>query len=213
MKKALTKLIITILCLSCFPFCFVACNNIALYNNGLKVVSLLNDMITDDVFVKDFASVSETELQLIYANDYDSPIHVFEISEPSFDAYIATLNNSDTFKEQFNLLSPANQEYCSSLIDMRYIVSTINCSSQLHYQTIRLASTFIRTKDFSIHINKSISYLYTFETGKPVLVYFEKLSPSKVRATGYFLFVDDEMTFDNVKKYFSPYGCEVTEVR
>ena len=213
MKKILSSLVaITMLIISAFSF--VACNNISLYNNGLEIIALLDDMIHDDAFVNKWASVSETELELIYADDYDTPFHVFEISNPSFDSYVETLDDPDSFKEEFNNLPQSNQEYYSSMINMSYIVSTINGSSDLYHRGgIRIVSVFRRTKTFSMHIDESTSYLYVFKTGRPILVHFEKLSFSCVRATGYFLLLDNELTLDNVKNYFSPYGCEISEVK
>lgn len=148
----------------------------------------------------DFEDVRES----ISTSDYDTPIAIYSIKSPDFEELIkldvnfdATLwdNLPDNVKEIYN------KRYLSGNISQ-----TINAEKG-GVEASAFTSVCFASKEYkNLNIKEQITYLYVFEEGTPVVVYF---FPSGY-VNAYFILTDcDFEDLQETKEFFAKYHYEV----
>ncbi len=207
MKKWLIK---TSCVLLCFLFAgLVACNNSPnLYQKGIEITTTMGEMVNSETYVEMMGVPSNSNIDLIKAKDYDTPICVYKISSPSFDAFVQNLNLDKTKLDE---LSENLKEQIENKYSFSTIINLLNQEVFNIYGTdaLVLSSSFVANKVFDGKISSSSMYLYTFETGKAIAVVFTPFGENKFKASGHFVFTEDISSLSKAREIFEPFGCTV----
>ena len=212
MKKWLIKIICGLLSLNFIVLC--ACNNTPdLYQKGVEITTLMGEMIESELYVEIMGS-SHVDLTLVKAKDYDTPTRVYKISVPSYDTLIqkmATDETNETKIDEFNELPDNLKEQIENKFSFQVITNLINSKSGSN--GVVISSTFNARNTYNGKISSSVAYLYTFETGKPIVVFFEPFGDKQFTASGNFIFAEKLSSLSEVRELFEPFGCFVENVK
>ncbi len=216
MKKIFS--IITISVLLCLTsLLFVGCNqNQGLYEKGLEMTKGMEELVKSDLYFESVTSGIEKvnkARQNFIANDYDSPTKVYSISMLSrekAEELCVGLLKTDELREQWNNCNDFVKEQILNKCTMQSIYTWINNKQGI--DAISFCSLYYAMKQFDgFDLKEEISYLYIFETGKPIIVTFEK-SANGMKATAQFLLLEDT-TLSGVRDEFSKFGCNVEVIK
>ena len=198
---------------SCILFCclFVglsACNKAPdLNKSGVEITTVMGEMVNTEAF-REMSGVSETQIELVKAKDYDTPTRVYKITTPTFDWF---MQNMGDMEEEFNGLSDSLKEQVNKRYSFASVINMLN--NQYGLDATILSSIFIASKTFDGKLESSVIYLYTFETGRAIAVSFEPFGEKQFTATGYFVFAEDLSSLSAVRDAFEPIGCTAEEVK
>ena len=207
MKKFLMKICCLLLCFASFGL--VACEkNIDLYQKGVEVTTLMGEIVNSKQYLKLIGSM-EDKIDLVKAKDYDSPTRVYQLSIPSFDILCQKFKTMDT--SSFDELPDNLKEQIKAKFNFYLVLNNIN-NQYPDWDALVISSVLTADKTYNGKISSSTAYLYTFETGKPIVVVFEPFGDKQFTAKGYFIFADDVSTLSNVREIFEQYGCSVENV-
>lgn len=203
------KLLITLFAV--FAMVLSGCGdaNLNLYNAGIEVTKAIETLIKDQVYV-DYCLGDDfkEEVDLFVASDYDTPIKVYSISKHDPDKLMEFLGvNFDNASEE------AKQQIYYKASDFESSVLNLIFSYTVeHYDfDVYIVSNYFRCIKMydGYKLNEELSYLYIFETGKPILVHFSEINGS-VQALGGFCLLDT--TLSALRDFFEPLGSSVSIV-
>lgn len=159
----------------------------SLYQQGIAVISMMDEMVSSDDYGLLIAGSSEiTEMaDQIAEGDYSQPKAVYEI-ENAGTAVLSLLSSSSS---AFNNMSEPLKEYTQMRL---YNSIAMQVNSKYSATCVAASSAYSAGKVF---VNSSISgnkiYIYLYEESYPVMVSFEPGEDNAVTASGMFIF-DDE---------------------
>lgn len=192
---------------------FVSCGTPAtdtksLYDHGLDIVSMLNEIVESDAYVSVY-SASEDIMNIVNSiaeGDHTVPKAVYQLMIP--EESLLALSEVEAM--------PDLSDELRAFLTGRVQASVINIANSRNGATT-LAATSICTvgKTFvSSEITGNTIYLYTFENGFPVAVSFTVGEDSTVSASGTFLLSEDlgADTPDGIKEFFSEITLDVEVV-
>ncbi len=165
----------------------------SLYQQGIDVISMMDEMASSDDYSLLIAGSSEiTEMaDQIAEGDYSQPKAVYEI-ENAGTAVLSLLASSSS---AFNNMSDPLKEYAQKRM---YGAIATHINSKYGATCVAASSVYSAAKVF---VNSSISgnkiYIYLYEESYPVMVSFDTGEDNAVTASGIFIF-DDE--FKNSEK-------------
>lgn len=170
----------------------------------------------------DYAKMTGTEnydLSKFIANDYDTPLNVYKISIPNNQEIIDSLitNNQENQNSPYLDLTDELKKQIEYSLNVEDIIFHLNTYSIYSFSTnwndlinkdkiIRQAYT--GRNYYNGKINKEIAYLYTFETGQPIFVFFKNLN-NKILATSFFIPNENFSTLSGTRKVFKVLNCSV----
>lgn len=168
-----------LVCLLLLTACGQNHPEVSLYDQGLEVVALMEDVMSNDAYL-DMLSASE-ELRAIIDNaaagDYSVPMAVYSISFSS--SVFAELVDTSTIPE--SLLDVVTHRLISA------VPPQVNAAGGA--QVLAASSLCTVGKTFvSSQLKEDILYLYVFETGCPVAVVFTGGEDQTVTATANAIF-------------------------
>lgn len=183
MKRS-TKTLSLILACSVL-FLLVSCGgktdgNKSIYEQGLTLAALLKEMAGSDAYLQLYSSMPEAQEILSDAadGDYAAPKAVYQIE----------ISDSTLFTGIENLPDPL-KEYASSRVQssLANLINAQGGSSILAAASICTAEKIFVCRDFT----GNTTYLYTYESGVPVLVNFLAGEDGAVAAYGSFVLPED----------------------
>ena len=211
MKRNVLSLFLALL----LAFSLSACNGATtatqtLYQRGMEVVSLLDEMVGNENYLRVY-SASDEMLQLlrpVAEGDYTAPKAVYRLSFANDDLLsVATGELSSSLDLPDTLTSYLQSRVPSVLI------SQLNAQSGAEVLAASTLCTGGKTFLYTEEIEACI-YLYTFESGSPVAVAFTSGEDNTVSATGSFILND---TFspdseDAIRTFFGELPMQVETV-
>lgn len=179
-----------------------------LYESGLELISVMNEMIQSDEYAKIFFSSTnsvESILETVNTNDYDSPTAVYRINLPRNTESL--LNLSGDSKEMWNDLSNDLKKQLKNRFSFSSIPTMINGAKGSSFVAFTSAYTAADIKE-KINLDKNTTFLYVFEKGTPIAVTFTKYGGIQ----GQFVFLDNADSLSAIKNTFKNYQCTVDNV-
>lgn len=208
MKRFLFKTSCILLCL--ISVGFTACKKTPdLYQKGVEITALMGKMVVSEQYLK-MIGLETVKMEAVQAKDYDSPTRAYQISAPNFDSLYEEFGNIN--ETLLNELSDELKEQIEAKFSFYTILNDINFNCR-DRNALVISTSLYAEKTFDGKIPSTIIYLYTFETGKPIVVVFEPFGNEHFTAKGYFLFADDVSTLSKARELFEHYGCNVKNAR
>ena len=180
-----------------------------LADDGMKVISLMNEMLNNDEYGLMVLSNYSKYVEIINAvrrGNYSKPTAVYELK---MDTRMVIGAGRDGFSE-------ALDRYVDSMANAS-VVSYINSAESI--DGVAVSSLFSATVAFvDESVKEDAMYLYVFEDGHPIFVNFTCGEDGAVRASGNFI-MNAELnpgSADGIEEFFKKAGfsdCEVTKVR
>ena len=186
----------------------------SLYEHGLEVVSLLDEMIRNEEYREALNSSTEISdaVSTIQNGDYSTPKAAYQITltEDSFSQVMAMNNiNSEN-------LSNKLKEYLNKKV-ITNIVTLINARSGS--TNVAVSSIYsVETSFLSDKVDENAIYIYTYESGFPVMITFVTNENGITNANGAFIMDDQfsgttvEEVKDYVRKTIYLSNCEVKQI-
>lgn len=157
-----------------------------LYEHGMDVVMLMDEMVSSNSYGSLMSSSEEIEQMrlALAAGDYAVPQAVYEIGVPSFGDMLSLAGSGDA--------TDSFSDSLQNLLDNRSAASLVSLvNSRNGAAALASASIYTAGKTFvSSEAAESTLYLYTFQNGNPIAVVFTTGEDSTVTATGTFLMMD-----------------------
>ncbi len=204
MKKILVGILLCIsVCLT-----LVGCGKTADVQLGLQMTSQMDELVkSDDYWELLGAPPSENGARKNFiANDYDTPIKVYSISVP--DPY-TIFSKMDRYDEAvWNAVSDNIKEQILNRCTIQTVFNDINFRNASHDELIVITSYIVNKQFNNCSLKEDITYLYIFETGKPIAVTFTEEN-NTVYAVANFLLVPQSSTLSELREIFNEYGCSV----
>lgn len=165
--------------------------NSSLYEEGLEVVTLLDEMIHNDTYGQLMTSTPEIEsiiTPLKEKNYTDSPKEVYQITFSQDTVYgllgLATSENNEMESASDSLKRDLNQKILASL------TTQPNALQGANY--LAASSIYTATKVFvNPQLQEDTLFIYLYEDSYPVFVTFSQGEDQAVLATGRFIFDND----------------------
>lgn len=179
---------------------------------GLDTIEELEYLVESDeaaeLMSQIYGAIGVTEMRdRVDANDYDDPIAIYSLEAPSFEE---TLELSEDFdKSVWEDLPQKIKDSFEERYKSNNIALTLNGQVE-GPEAIVFSSVYFANKQYKyLNIKEKITYLYVFEKGTPVIVFF---NPSGY-VTAYFLFVDcDFEDLSETKEFFDKVQYKVKRV-
>ena len=159
-----------------------------------------------------YSSLEELREKLI-ANDYDRPIRCYKIQLLDLDKALEELIIRDTEDpEHYSNLSDSLKEELTNVYKhypitiMTQILHWLSINSRVQEDLACSTTKVIENAKIGDTV---VGYLYIFETGKPIIVYYGQIGKSEVVAIGTFITNSDYKTLSKTRDIFEPYGCTV----
>ena len=162
----------------------------SLYNQGLEVVSLMNEMVNNEAYVKNFTANDEilSIVKRISKGNYDVPREVYEINLGDNVSGLLFGENESSITMSDQLKRVMEKKAVSA------VVTQINA----YGGATNLAASTVCTAGLSFvndQIAEDLIYIYLYEEAKPVAVTFLSEGNGIVSANGCFLMVDEAESF------------------
>ena len=212
-KKIMALLCAMLLCLSC-TCCFAeseTVNTPGFYEAGLKVVSVMNEMVQNRDYLEIFMSASanlDTLETTFNTGDYDKPVAVYSLKQADALGWLKMMM-SESEQEKFNALSPALQEQLLARASgLTALSNMINGQKGVDILSLTSALQAIMNMP-ELEMEEPEYYLFLFEKGVPVLV-----TLSWHHATGMFLVLSEAEaeSQETIQALLQPLGIEVSPV-
>lgn len=208
-KKIMALLCAMIFCLSC-TYCLAeeeAAATPDFYETGLKVVSVMNEMVQSRDYLEIFMSASanlDTLETTFNTGDYDKPVAVYSLKQADAMSWLKTMM-SESEQEKFNTLSPALQEQLLARASgITALSNMINGQKGVDILSLTSALQAIMNMP-ELEMEEPEYYLFLFEKGVPVLV-----TLSWHHATGMFLVLSEQeaASQETIQALLRPLGIE-----
>ena len=212
-KKMIALLCAMLFCMSCT--CCLAEGETAgtpnFYESGLKVVSVMNEMVQSRDYLEIFMSASanlDTLDATFNTGDYDKPVAVYSLKQADALGWLKTMM-SESEQEKFNALSPALQEQLMARASgLTALSNMINGQKGVDILSLTSALQAIMNMP-ELEMEEPEYYLFLFEKGVPVLV-----TLSWHHATGMFISLSEQEaeSQETIQALLRPLGIEVLPV-
>ena len=186
-------------------------SNKTLYEQGLEVISLMEEMASSDTYLKMYSMSSDIQdiVRTVGEGDFSEPKAIYKvtISEETLSA-LAEITGS----EEIEGLSDTLKDYVQSRMNGA-IISQVNAMGGA--AKVVAASICMGEKTFvSDELTESVIYLYTYESAVPVAISFVVGEDGTVSATGNFILYEDFNvdTEQDIKDFFKEFSVEVEDV-
>lgn len=181
----------------------------SLYEQGLEVVQLMDEMTQSEDYIDLFTGNSEVKsvVQNISAGDYTAPKAVYAIS--------LTDESDEAMAELYQFCDDGSEEFKSYLTDRIYGSLITQINGRGGTENLAAASACTAGKTFvNEDAAENVIYLYTYENAVPVAVTFIVGEDSAVSASGVFVMYDEFPcdSADEIKSFLDFFKVEVTEV-
>ena len=209
-KKIMALLCAMIFCLSC-TYCLAEEETVNYYETGLKVVSVMNEMVQSRDYLEIFMSASanlDTLETTFNTGDYDKPVAVYSLKQADPMGWLKMMM-SESEQEKFDALSPALQEQLlAKASGITALSNIINGQKGVDILSLTSALQAI-VKLPELETEEPVYYLYLFEKGVPVLV-----TLSWHHATGMFLVLSEAeaASQETIQALLQPLGIEISPV-
>lgn len=212
MKKIITILISIITVILCFSSCD---KELDVHSESIEIMKLMEMKANSEDYwqlcISGTTESFEKHRAYFIANDYDTPIRAYKITQPTSDMVKQKLLLREGEEEELNNLPEVLREelitrYTNLNIIFEVVLNYIQSSdSGTFFSSTCNTSTVIENAT----IEKAVAYLYIFETGKPIVVLFSNNQQGGVRVQGMFLTNSTYETLSLTRDIFEPYGCTV----
>lgn len=209
MKKYITAILM--ICLLCG---FTACGKeenreITLYDRGLEVVSLLEEMARNEEYIRIFTVNDEISaiIEKTANGDYCEPAAVYEILIPTES--IASLYEEagalDGMSEELKRM--VEQKMIGSVISQ---INAMGGAENLAASAVCTAGTVFTSEE----LKHDTIYLYVYENTAPVAVTFTKGDENIVSASGNYLTYEEfsANSAEEITVFFENMGATVTDI-
>ena len=160
------------------------------YHIGLEVTSVMSEMADSETYLSLLGTLSAWRdvREAVNTGDYDKPIAVYAVTLDNPESFLRDMIAQDQdSNNQWNSLSESLQEQFLNRVSISTVCSNI-VNGQAGIASISFAiSTQAYIKSSNLTEEKTISYLYLFEKGTPILVTFGYHA-----ASGTFVFIPAE---------------------
>ena len=194
---------------------FTGCQKTDLYQAGLEVTVLMGEMVSNEDYVNMYGS--DINIEKVRAKDYDTPIKVYNITQPIFEKAIEEFaRKNSTIKETYEKLPDSLKEQLKWQVNFSSIINTLRYEIESDFDDFEisvLSNIFIAQKRKTGTIERATAYLYVFETGQPILVEFTPIGNKEYNMVGRFFLIKECNTLSDVRTLLEPYGCEVSVIK
>lgn len=163
----------------------------SLYERGLEVVSLMEEMIKSDSYTKMYSSSSDIQevVRKMAEGDYKTHKVVYRITMP--EKALSTLMTLAGTEGEFSGLPDSLKELMESKLNSTF-VNQLNASGGAAILAASSVCTVSKTfVNWELEENESTIYLYTYENATPIAVSFLAGEDGAVSATGTFLLYEN----------------------
>lgn len=182
-----------------------------LYEHGLDVVALMNEMINNDDYLYLFTQSKDIYniISNMRAGDYSSPKAIYRLKiddNELLSLYAGTEQETiKGFSEE--LMQELDKKTAGALVS---IINGMTGVNNLAASSVCTASKLFVYNDISAHE----LYLYMYDNALPVVVSFIKGNNGAVEAVGNFLMLEDFKTANEefIVNYFGNFSVEATAV-
>lgn len=212
-KKIMALLCAMVFSLSC-TYCLAEEEAAAapdLYETGLKVVGVMNEMVQSRDYLEIFMSASanlDTLETTFNTGDYEKPVAVYSLKQADPMGWLKMMM-SESEQEKFNALSPALQEQLLARASgITALSNIINGKKGVDILSLTSALQAIMNMP-ELEIEEPVYYLFIFEKGVPVLV-----TLSWHHATGMFIVLSEAEaeSQETIQALLQPLGIEMSPV-
>lgn len=204
MKKKILVVLFVILILS-LTACGSKKEQVSLYERGLEVVDLLDEMADSQSYVQMFTGNTQIS-EVIQSNtngDYSKPQAVYEVVLQK-DNYQGLLGNEDTQRAMSDELERIMEKKVNASLTTQ--INAYSGSENLAASTIcTVGISFVNNE-----VKEDVIYIYVYENTAPVAVVFLQEGNDIVSANGSFLFGEElvNLTEETILQLFE--GTYVT---
>lgn len=183
-------------------------SNQTLFEYGAKMCILMEDMLKNEQIndYKNSSTSSNIDLTKYMANDYDTPIAVYEITLPDTKTFLEAAYPG--INEKINNLPDYYKNMIYENYDITSIQSSIILSEATTFNDIEICTSYYLIQNFEGNINNPTAYLYTFETGAPIFITFQQIN-EKIKTTAMFLSTEGINSLSTTRDLFNKYTCSV----
>lgn len=180
------------------------------YGIGLRVTGLLSEMVQSRGYLQLFLT-GDNLLDLLSTmfntGDYDAPVAVYRLYQQDPREWMKSLM-TDEMLDQLNALSPALQEQVFLRVSGTALLAQLNAKQGVEVLSVVSALQAL-VNDPSLEEEESVSYLFIFKKGVPVMVTY-----SWHQASGMFVALDaaDTESQTALQAALQPYGLEAIPV-
>lgn len=176
----------------------------SLYDQGLEIISLMNEMAENDSYINAYTGNGEISaiIQEIGADDYSAPEAVYVLTFPSESLSALT---------ELAALENASEELHNSLKAKMPSVLMTQLNAMGGTTTLAATSVCTAGKTFVNHeMTENVTYLYTYTDAAPVAVNFSLGENHAVSASGTFIFYDGftSGSEEEIESFFEEIGIE-----
>ena len=203
-KKFITIACCSLLCILSLFLTGCTTSENQLYKYGLQICLDMEDMVKNED-IRNFCQDDISDLEPLIANDYDTPIAVYKIGLPTIDETLKILL-LDRYEQFENLPEywKENLEYSANVTTLQMNIAILE-DDLTNYNT---ASNYYLTRQLEGKIVEPQAFLYTFETGTPIMITFQQYN-DKILATSTFIASSKLDSLSNVREIFAKYSCTV----
>ena len=200
-KSVAMILILSVVICGCKKGNSVNQKSVSLYDRGLEIISLMNEMVKSDQYVELLAINSlNNSVEQIKQGDYQTPKSVYKV--------ILSKDMMDFFRntgEDITSLEGLSDDLLKSLYQKLYQSISVQLNSKFGTEKLATSATFTASTFFVDNdVDENALYVYLFDNGFPVVVNFIVGEDHAIVATGYFV-MDSEVkdTEEGIKDFFS----------
>ena len=207
MKKYM--ILFTLLITITLTACGTSKDSASLYDQGLKVVKVMDEMAKSDSYVKNFTGNDEilNIVKDIAAGDYSEPKEVYEVTLPE-NIHQLLLGNTDaeiTMSEELDSIMKKKM--------MASVVTQINAyggSMNLAASTVCTAGNSFISKE----LENDLIYIYVYENAAPVAITFLREGNDIISANGSFLIGEElkELNAESIAMLFEEMNATIRNI-
>ena len=186
-------------------------SNKTLYEQGLEVISLMEEMASSDTYLKIYSVSSEIQdiMRTAGEGDFSEPKAIYRVATPEETLLgLAEIAGSEAPEG----LSDTLKDYVQSRMNGA-IINQINAMGGA--TTLAAANICTGGKTFvSDELTEDVIYLYTYESAVPVAISFAVGEDGAVSATGNFILYEgfNVDTEQDIKDFFEEFSVKVEAI-
>lgn len=199
---------VLVICLLLSSGCSQPLSDATLYANGIEMTFLMGNMIKDPAYLDIMGlSLYSSSAEKFYANDYDAPIRTYVIEVPSDERVLEMLTIEKA--EKLNELPSDLREQLLNSISFEAIISNLILQNT-DFDEHTICMVISAQKVIEGTLKNDVAYLYTFETGKPIIVYYRQQANNSILVKSYFMGKNVYETLSETREIFENLECTVT---
>jgi len=207
-KQSIFAVIMILIILSCtlvISACNISPSMSTLYKTGIEMACLLEEMIDNSDYLE-IQEISSDSIKKYYGNDYDNPSKAYIIQPPT-SSRLVELIKIDYADELANIPNHL-REQLTYLLDLKYVVLRDILTKDVDFDDVVICNTLIATKNIKGNLGNDVAYVYVFNTGVPIIVYYHQQAKNSIAILSHFLLPE---SLSNTLELFDKYECKVTE--